>query len=71
PQAERFFYFFQASKEGGETAAEPGSDGAAVCYAQPHHHQTISMPQASLPPSASTLPNASATYLPTCCWHKV
>ncbi|MED6283593.1 hypothetical protein CHARACLAT_010529 [Characodon lateralis] len=28
------------------------------------------MPQASLPPSASTLPNASATYLPTCCWHK-
>uniref|UniRef100_A0A3Q2E7I0 Zinc finger, CCHC domain containing 14 n=2 Tax=Cyprinodon variegatus TaxID=28743 RepID=A0A3Q2E7I0_CYPVA len=57
----------------GEAAAEPSSDGAAVCSAQPHppyHHQTISMQQASLPPSPSTLTNTSATYLPTCCWHK-
>ncbi|KAM4734781.1 zinc finger CCHC domain-containing protein 14 [Anableps anableps] len=56
----------QASR-GGEAAAEPGSDGgAAGCYVQPHHHyhhQTASAPQASLP-------SASATYLPTCYWHK-
>ncbi|KAM4553560.1 zinc finger CCHC domain-containing protein 14 [Fundulus diaphanus] len=58
----------QASK-GGEAAAEPGGDGAAVSNAQPHH-QTVSAPQAALPPSASTLPSASTPYLPTCCWHK-
>ncbi|XP_014891501.1 zinc finger CCHC domain-containing protein 14 [Poecilia latipinna] len=58
----------QASRGGGgEAAAEAGSDGAAGCYgAQPHHHyhhQPAAVPQASLP-------NASATYLPTCYWHK-
>ncbi|XP_030282739.1 zinc finger CCHC domain-containing protein 14 isoform X1 [Sparus aurata] len=69
---------------GGEAqAAGPVGDRAAVCYAQRHHlyhHQTMSLPLASLSPAACSLPDASAAYLPlsACkpchthctCWHK-
>lgn len=70
---------------GGEAqAAGPGGDRAAICYAQRHHlyhHQTMSLPLASLSPAACSLPDASAAYLPLSaskpchthctCWHKV
>ncbi|XP_068169375.1 zinc finger CCHC domain-containing protein 14 isoform X2 [Antennarius striatus] len=66
----------QASVGGGE-------DRAAVCYAQPHHHchhQTVSLPPASLSPATCLAPDAGAAYPPqsACqpchthcsCWHK-
>ncbi|XP_029377951.1 zinc finger CCHC domain-containing protein 14 isoform X2 [Echeneis naucrates] len=49
-------------------AAGPAGDRAAVSYVQPHHHyhrQTASLPlAATLSPSACSLPDASAAYLP-------
>lgn len=78
---------FQASSGGGggETqAAGPSGERAAICYAQPHHHyhrQSVSLPLSPLSPTACSLPDASAAYLPlsacqAClthctCWHKV
>ncbi|XP_072242794.1 zinc finger CCHC domain-containing protein 14 [Leuresthes tenuis] len=58
----------QASVGGGAApAAGSSSDGDAVCYAQPHHHhrhQAVLVPQALL---SSSLPDASAPYLPLSC----
>ncbi|XP_041651098.1 zinc finger CCHC domain-containing protein 14 isoform X2 [Cheilinus undulatus] len=77
----------QVSSEGARgaeaSAAGPNNDKAAICYNQLHHHghdKPASLPLASLPPTACSLPDPISSYLPlpvsqSChihcsCWHK-